>query len=82
MESLRRQTEHFSKFERGSVLPRVNSLQDKIVPYWTAVAEDAEIFDFKDIQERPRNVAERLAKLAGVDADIDKSIRGIRGREL
>jgi hypothetical protein len=82
IKSIRRQSEHLSEFERGSVLPRVTGIQEKIAPFWAAACEGAEIFDFKDIQERPRNVAERLAKLAGIKADIDVSIRGIRGREL
>jgi len=80
--SLRRQVEHLSIYERGGVFPNLIKIQNVLAPYWSNAAEGADVYEFKDTRERPRDVARRLADLAGVDIDVDVAIRGIRGGEL
>ncbi len=80
--SLRRGMDHLSEYERGGVMPVVFGIQDSISRHWLDASKDAEVFHFSDTIGYPRMAAERLAKLAGVDADLDVAIRGFRGRGL
>ena len=80
--SLRRQSSHLSEFDRGSVFPKMLKIQDVLAEHWTGASEDAEVFHLKDTLEYPRMAAKRLANLAGIEADLDKAIRGFRGRGL
>ncbi len=80
--SLRRQSDHLSEFERGGIMPATFKLQETLRDSRDLVVEGAEIFHVDDTIKYPRMAAERLAKMAGVDADLDVAIRGFRGRGL
>jgi hypothetical protein len=80
--SIRRQLSHMSEFERGEVAPRVFGIQDELKGHWGAASKGAAIFPLENTLDHPREVAGKLAILAGVKADIDLAVIGIRGRDL
>lgn len=82
IKSLRRQSSHLSEFERGGLMPTVFSIQEKLRDCWEAASEGSYLFHVDDTIKYPRMAAERLAKLAGVETDLDMAIRGFRGRGL
>ena len=78
VESIRRQVRHLDDEMVEVSFVRLTGIQERLASHWYEASEDAEIFDFKETRERPRDVATRLAELAGVSIDVYVATRGIR----
>jgi hypothetical protein len=78
-QSILEQLDHIETGQRESVLDRLYAIQDRLESHWGDARKSAQVFEFKDTQENPRKVAGRLARVAGINADLDVVTRGIRG---
>ena len=80
-ESIHRQLSHIPVRKQGASVRQVFCLQKMLRKAWRRGSEGAEIFDHKDTHEQPREVARRLALLAGVEPYIAAAMRGIHEGE-